>query len=103
MELPISIPCPNCSVKLKIKDAALFGRSLKCPKCGERFTPGAPAEPEDEGHGIAEEAALPPGRGFHAPAVLLLLADEYQSTTYIGRIPTGARQVQDSAPLLTRR
>ena len=60
MVLPISILCPNCGVKLKIQNAALLGRRLKCPKCGKSFTPAVPAEPKDETYGIAEETAPRP-------------------------------------------
>lgn len=34
--VPISIKCPSCDVKLKLKDSSV-GRQFPCPKCGESF------------------------------------------------------------------
>jgi len=60
VERPISIHCPDCDAKLNIKDAALLGRTVKCPKCGESFTAEAPAEPEVETCDLEQEPRLPP-------------------------------------------
>src|SRR5579871_2352051 len=59
MELPVSIQCPHCDGKLKIKDEALIGRSVKCPKCGEKFTAEVPAEPEVEMDDWEQELPMP--------------------------------------------
>ena len=32
-----SITCPNCTASFKIKNAAAFGKKVKCPKCDEPF------------------------------------------------------------------
>ncbi len=39
----ISIPCPQCQAKLKLKDGSLLGKTGKCPKCGHRFVLQKPA------------------------------------------------------------
>ncbi|MBL4884568.1 MAG: hypothetical protein JKY95_08555 [Planctomycetaceae bacterium] len=33
----ISIPCPKCQSKLKLKDRSLLGKTGKCPKCQHKF------------------------------------------------------------------
>ena len=38
------IACPECSAVLKLKDASLLGKSVKCPKCGHRFVVQEPAQ-----------------------------------------------------------
>jgi predicted Zn finger-like uncharacterized protein len=38
MQLPISVSCPHCEARLKIKDESLLGSTVKCPKCREQFT-----------------------------------------------------------------
>lgn len=38
-----SIQCPNCSARLNIKDPALLGKSLRCPKCKQSFRAPEPA------------------------------------------------------------
>ncbi len=47
----ISIPCSSCGASLKLPDASLIGKRVKCPKCGNRFVlnpPQAPSlEPEE--------------------------------------------------------
>src|SRR5690606_6959366 len=32
---PIAAQCPECDVKLKIKNPAAIGKKIACPKCGE--------------------------------------------------------------------
>src|SRR5215469_10705215 len=62
MELPFSIFCPKCSVRLQIKDEAVLGQTMKCPKCGESFTAALPAEAGEDIYGIASDpkAEAPP-------------------------------------------
>jgi predicted Zn finger-like uncharacterized protein len=60
MELPVSIPCPSCKARLKIKKAALVGKTVKCPKCGERFAAEAPNEPGKTTCDIAEGTLVTP-------------------------------------------
>jgi hypothetical protein len=47
----ISIACSSCEASLKLPDASLIGKRVKCPKCGNRFVlalPQAPAlDPEE--------------------------------------------------------
>jgi predicted Zn finger-like uncharacterized protein len=33
----LHIPCPHCQKELKVKDPALLGRKVKCPRCQRRF------------------------------------------------------------------
>jgi Zn-finger nucleic acid-binding protein len=76
---PVSVVCPQCSVKLKLKDSSALGTRIKCPKCQTAFIaaatpspavaaaagsapagkkrPPADAPPEDEGDD--EESAQP--------------------------------------------
>lgn len=66
MELSVSIPCPSCKARLKIKQAALLGKTVKCPKCGESFAAEAPDEPGKDTYDVADVPVvtppLPPGR-----------------------------------------
>lgn len=46
MSTIVTLYCPLCGQKLKIKDASLFGKSVKCPGCKKSFVlhdPNAPA------------------------------------------------------------
>ncbi len=44
----ISIPCPKCQSKLKLKDRSLLGKTGKCPKCQHRFVLQEPVEKATE-------------------------------------------------------
>ena len=47
----ISIACSSCGASLKLPDAGMIGKRVKCPKCGNRFVltlPQAPAEEPEE-------------------------------------------------------
>lgn len=37
MSTTVTQHCPHCKTKLKIKDDSLFGQTVKCPGCKERF------------------------------------------------------------------
>lgn len=41
----VSLHCPHCGTKLKIKDHTLFGQSVKCPGCKKSFVLRNPNEP----------------------------------------------------------
>jgi predicted Zn finger-like uncharacterized protein len=51
---PVSVVCPHCSVRMKLKDSSALGKTIKCPKCAKTFvaaaagavaaTAGAPAK-----------------------------------------------------------
>ena len=45
---PISIQCPKCHAKLKLKNSNAVGKKVPCPKCKKPFVVEAPPEPEDE-------------------------------------------------------
>ncbi|MES2791415.1 MAG: hypothetical protein V4719_17490 [Planctomycetota bacterium] len=46
--MTISIPCPQCSAVLKLRDSSLLGRTGKCPKCSHKFLLRDPDEVEME-------------------------------------------------------
>ncbi len=59
----ISIPCPRCQAKLKLKDRSLLGKTGKCPKCQHRFLLQEPEKEPEAGINptwIPDEAATPP-------------------------------------------
>jgi hypothetical protein len=43
---PLSVECPQCGAKLKLKDRSKLGKKAACPKCREPFVLTAP--PEDD-------------------------------------------------------
>ena len=47
----VSIACLSCGASLRLADASLIGKRVKCPKCGARFLltipQSVPAEPEE--------------------------------------------------------
>lgn len=44
MSNPISLHCPHCGTKLKIKNRSLFGQSVNCPGCQKKFVLRDPNE-----------------------------------------------------------
>src|SRR5947208_10878671 len=40
--------CPSCEAMLPIRDPALIGRKIDCPKCKYRFVVEGPEQPEAE-------------------------------------------------------
>src|SRR5689334_3385074 len=40
---PVTIACPHCHVRMKLKDGSALGKTIKCPKCAEPFVAAAPA------------------------------------------------------------
>jgi predicted Zn finger-like uncharacterized protein len=54
------ITCPKCGTSLKITGPVAAGKKIKCPKCGEIFTPAAQDRAE------AETLQVPPG-GLRPP------------------------------------
>lgn len=59
----ISIACSSCGASLKLPDASLVGKRVKCPKCGTRFVLTIPsvvaAEPEEVPLQLADHVAPP--------------------------------------------
>ena len=92
MELPISLSCPNCDSKLKIKDESLLGSRVKCPKCGERFTADELREVIEEFEVVdegfdndVEQRPLPMSRHRPRPAKQeSTSAKTYLPPTYLG-------------------
>lgn len=41
--MAVSYPCPSCRATLRVAQAIPAGKSIKCPKCGHVFAPGAAA------------------------------------------------------------
>jgi predicted Zn finger-like uncharacterized protein len=102
MELPVSIPCPSCKARLKIKQAALLGKTVKCPKCGESFAAEAPDEQGNDARDVPEVPVmtppLPASRGKSKPA-----GADSKSAPPAPTLPTSASQPVSpvSAPALT--
>ena len=63
---PVSITCPHCSAKLKLKDRSKLGQKLGCPKCKKPFKAQEDVQEEDEFAGLIgsedEEEEAPPVR-----------------------------------------
>ena len=77
--MTISIPCPQCSAVLKLRDARLLGKTGKCPKCEHRFVLRDPDEVDME---LVEAPAPRAQRGTSHP-----------------KVGTGAQWVPDQAPV----
>ncbi|WP_437186048.1 MJ0042-type zinc finger domain-containing protein [Planctomicrobium sp. SH668] len=54
MSTAVSLHCPHCETKLKIKDDSLFGRSVKCPGCKQPFVLRNPNEPAADATSVPE-------------------------------------------------
>src|SRR5262245_16208329 len=60
----LTISCPHCAARLKVKDRSKGGKEVACPSCKGRFVVQLPAAP-DEAYGLsddpnaASEAPLP--------------------------------------------
>ncbi|MCA9093494.1 MAG: hypothetical protein KDA68_08420 [Planctomycetaceae bacterium] len=53
---PIQVVCPECGVRIRLRDTALIGRKIKCPKCEEVFRV---PKPESERESVTEEEESP--------------------------------------------
>lgn len=53
----LSIPCPKCGKKLKLKDRNLLGRKGRCPRCQHAFILTEPTEPDEVEFQLADSAA----------------------------------------------
>lgn len=59
----VTVACPECDSKLKLKNRSMLGKVGKCPQCGHRFKLEAPEEVELE---LVETQARPlPGTSAH--------------------------------------
>src|SRR5262249_29671269 len=45
---------PCCSARMKVKNPSVLGRTVKCPKCGESFVAGAPAQASGDAYALGE-------------------------------------------------
>src|SRR5258708_38730582 len=59
------ISCPSCPQKLRVPEE-LFGRAVKCPKCGATFEAAAPAQ------AVERIEATPEAGGTASPPVVKL-------------------------------
>src|SRR5438874_1227370 len=72
------IHCPSCDHALRMP-RELFGQTVECPQCGNRFAAPAPSavraagEPSPVYGGEADFAALRARQSVRAPAVALLI------------------------------
>ncbi len=48
MATPLTITCPACNARLKLKDRATLGKKIACPKCKKPFIAKLLDEPDDE-------------------------------------------------------
>lgn len=55
----VTLHCPLCGTKLKIKDASLFGKSVKCPGCKKSFVLHDPNAPSVQASAAAPEQPAP--------------------------------------------
>ncbi|HVJ82125.1 MAG TPA: MJ0042-type zinc finger domain-containing protein [Planctomycetia bacterium] len=55
-EEALLVRCDRCGAALRVKDSGVFGKRIKCPKCGEQFLAAAPPPPEAE---TADEEEAP--------------------------------------------
>ena len=46
MSDPVTIKCPGCDVKIRLKSSALLDRGVKCPACGKSFSRKSKAAPK---------------------------------------------------------
>lgn len=57
MSTPLSITCPHCATRLKLKDSSSVGKKVPCPKCKQPFVVEAPPEPEEDEFEFGEEVS----------------------------------------------
>lgn len=55
MPAPLTINCPTCQVKLKVKDESKLGKKIACPKCQTPFVVEAPEEKIEEVSDFVED------------------------------------------------
>jgi predicted Zn finger-like uncharacterized protein len=49
MSAPVPIECPHCKARLKLSDASILGKNVRCPKCKELFTGRLASTTQDGG------------------------------------------------------
>jgi hypothetical protein len=79
----ISVECPKCHAKLKLKSRSAVGKRVPCPKCKTPFVVAAPPEGEDLDFMNVSE---PEHDEFAMPA------DEEQSDEFVGAAPAMGRR-----------
>jgi predicted Zn finger-like uncharacterized protein len=95
------IACPSCSARLRVAEAVSAGKSLKCPKCGDRF----PA-PEDSDDTPPPQAATVKRKKkpHHAPELAWGEAVEkrpiYQTRRKIWKKKTGSTAIRWGVALI---
>lgn len=57
----ISIACSSCGASLKLPDAGMIGKRVKCPKCGNRFVLTLPPVPTSEPEEVPLQLVDPAG------------------------------------------
>ena len=69
--------CPSCEALVPVRDAAMVGKKIECPKCKDKFIVKSPATkndteegetPKPKANGKTATAKAPPGRKPVAPA-----------------------------------
>jgi predicted Zn finger-like uncharacterized protein len=72
----LHIPCPHCQKELKVKDPALLGRKVKCPRCQQRFVLQWTSEPKQPKREKATAAAAARPSPDPHPAAAPALAND---------------------------
>lgn len=72
----LHIPCPHCQKELKVKDPALLGRKVKCPRCQQQFVLQWTSEQKQPKRQKATAAAATPAPADSHPAAAPALPDD---------------------------
>jgi predicted Zn finger-like uncharacterized protein len=72
----LHIPCPQCQKELKVKDPALLGRKVKCPRCGHPFVLQWTSEQKQPKRQKATVAAVTKASPDPHPAAASALPDD---------------------------
>jgi hypothetical protein len=96
MSEPISVECPKCHAKLKLKSAASIGKKIGCPKCKKPFVvPAAPTEDDEFGFMSVSEPEPDPEDEFSAPEQ----EDEFEAPVVSSRTRGKKGKAKKSQPV----
>ena len=81
---PITIRCPECSVKIAIGDNKLLGREVACPKCSHRFAVQLPAKLDVPTQSVAPRTPKRPQQGSAGVSGLRSVKRKNLATILVG-------------------